>query len=141
MPDVFTLTISTERAFTAEEIGYLLVGEFEGNPMASWINKATPVTPEGVGRTPGHDGPWYDDEGFLTFTGFAFTINYDDPDEDSEGDFTGMRTINMNQIKDGLRIMAEDYPDHFADLVGDNADAITYDVAMQCIVLGSVIYG
>lgn len=45
------------------------------------------------------------------------------------------------QIKQGLRIMATEYPNHFGDLLSDNADQNTGDVMLQCIVLGEVLYG
>lgn len=136
------LSVETTHPITAQDIGYILVGEFEGNPMASWVSKARPVAPEGKGLTPGQ--PWYDDQAFIASPDFAFTINYDDPDGDEEGDATGMKTIRHADIQLGLQTMAKDYPDHWADLInedGNRADAITYDVAVQCIVLGSVIYG
>lgn len=134
--------VSAKVGIKPSEIGNLLCGEFECNPMAGWISAATPVAPEGRGLTLGIN--WYVDENFIGSKSFAFTIQYDDPDTDDEGDATGMKTIRREDITKGLQIMAENYPDHWADFThedGAHADAITYDVAMQCIVLGSVVYG
>lgn len=125
---------------SAELIGYILVGEFEGNPMASWVGRAKPVLPEGVDAYK-PVGIWYDDEDYIVHPTFAFTVEYDDPLGD-EGEMSGAKTIRLSDIQAGLKIMAEKYPEHFANLTFlDNADAITYDVAFQCIVLGEVVYG
>jgi hypothetical protein len=37
--------------------------------------------------------------------------------------------------------MRDQYPRHFADLVGEDDDAITGDVWLQLAVFGEVIYG
>jgi hypothetical protein len=131
-------SIPCTRMITAEEIGFLLCGEFEGNDMASWIGSAFQTT---WTRPDGFDMPWYADEAFIASPGFQFTIQYDS-DDDEEGDCTGEKIITRNDIVVGLTLMAEKYPDHWADLISEsNADAVTYDVAMQCIVLGEVVYG
>ena len=128
--------IPCTRLVTAEEIGWLLCGEFEGNHMASWINKAGALT---WTRPEGFDLPWYADEAFIAADDFSFTINYDNPDE---GDEHVMKTIHRADIIKGLTLMAEKSPDHWADLISESsADAITYDVAMQYIVLGEIVYG
>ncbi len=135
------LSVQTMRPFTAKEIGYILCGAFESD-MTPWINRVQPVVPEGVvARTT--DVIWYVDEPYIADPQFAFTINYDSEDDD-EGDFTGMKTIRLADITTGLAVMAAKYPNHWSDLINDEcslADAVTYDVAMQCIVLGDVIYG
>lgn len=131
--------IPCTRLLTAQEIGWLLCGEFEGNHMASWIGSAFQTT---WTRPEGFDMPWYADEAFIASPGFQFTIQYDDPENDDEGDCTGEKIITRNDIIVGLTAMAEKSPDHWADLISESsADAITYDVAMQYIVLGEVIYG
>jgi hypothetical protein len=44
-------------------------------------------------------------------------------------------------ILEGLRIMAEKEPRHFADFMTENDDADTGDVFLQCCLYGEVIYG
>lgn len=131
--------IPCTRLITPEEIGWLLCGEFEFNHMASWIGSAfqtTWIRPEGF------DLPWYADEEFIAEPGFKFTIQYDDPENDEEGDCTGEKVITRADIVKGLTLMAEKSPDHWADLISESsADAVTYDVAMQYIVLGEIVYG
>lgn len=50
-------------------------------------------------------------------------------------------TLDLRTVASGLNIMCRDYPRHFADLVGENDDATTADVFVQCCVLGGVVYG
>lgn len=135
------ISVETSYPVSAEQIANILCGEFEGNDMASWINRAYSVEPEGVVLPRTMGVIWYMDEPWIASDQFAFTVNYDDPENDQEGGYTGMKTIRREDIQKGLQIMASEYPDHWADIVNDNADAITYDVAVQCIVLGSVVYG
>lgn len=53
--------------------------------------------------------------------------------------------FDVQNIKAGLKIMAEKYPKHFGDALGVgsdyNSDADTGDVFLQCALLGEVIYG
>lgn len=49
--------------------------------------------------------------------------------------------VTHEALQRGLKIMAEKYPKHFADLVGENDDAMTHDVMVQCCLLGDIVYG
>lgn len=60
---------------------------------------------------------------------------------DMEGDETKRYTLDYPAIVRGLEIMAEKYPRHWADFVGENDDATTGDVFLQCALFGDVIYG
>lgn len=129
-------SVTSKHLFTPQDIGYLLCGEFEGNFMADWINKVGALT---WTRPEGFDLPWYADEAFIAAEDFSFTVNYDNP---GEGDERLMKTIHRSDIIKGLELMAEKSPDHFGDLISESgADAITYDVAFQYIVLGEIVYG
>jgi hypothetical protein len=50
-------------------------------------------------------------------------------------------SLDQGTIQKGLQIMAEKYPEHFADFVAENADADTGDVFLQCCLFGEVVYG
>lgn len=127
------------RLFTVEEIGWLLCGEFEGNHMASWVGKATP---NAWTRPEGFDSVWYADESFIASPEFRFTVEHDDPNSGDDGDYSMTTVVDRASIVKGLSKMAVESPDHFADLISESsADAITYDVAFQYIVLGEVVYG
>lgn len=136
--DPTRFAVSAKAYLTPKEIGYLLCGCFEGNFMTmNWLHTADH---EGWVRPEGFDLPWYADEDWIGSPGFSFTVQYDNPDSDDQGS----KTISRTDVTGGLSTMAADYPIHWADLIhpdGNRADAITYDVAMQCIVLGSVVYG
>lgn len=50
---------------------------------------------------------------------------------------------NLDQaaLQRGLQVMAEKYPEHYADFLAENDDAATGDVFLQCCLFGEVIYG
>jgi len=49
--------------------------------------------------------------------------------------------VELSKVEKAFALMQEKYPDHFADVINDNADAITADVFFQLCVMGEVIYG
>ncbi len=49
--------------------------------------------------------------------------------------------LTLDTIKTGLEIMGEKYPHQMANFLGDNEDAETGDVFIQCCILGEAIYG
>lgn len=48
---------------------------------------------------------------------------------------------NSLSLENGLKVMAEKYPRHFANVISDDADAETADVFLQCCLFGEVRYG
>jgi hypothetical protein len=67
-------------------------------------------------------------------------VTIEDIEDDEDGKKPRYR-LDRESIAVGLRIMAADYPRHFADLVNENDDADTGDAFVQCCVFGEVIYG
>jgi hypothetical protein len=51
------------------------------------------------------------------------------------------RRLDLKSIGDGLNVMATRYPRHFADFLGEAADALTADVFLQCCLFGELISG
>jgi hypothetical protein len=49
--------------------------------------------------------------------------------------------LSLKTILKGSRIMLEDFPSHYNDVLEDNMDANTADVWLQCCVLGEVMFG
>lgn len=49
--------------------------------------------------------------------------------------------LDREMIESGLTTMAEKFPKHFNDFVGETDDATTGDVFLQCCIFGDVIYG
>ena len=53
----------------------------------------------------------------------------------------GRHRFGKAQVAKGLRIMAEKYPQQFGYLIGEEGDADTADIFLQCVVFGEVVYG
>lgn len=49
--------------------------------------------------------------------------------------------LNDTQLEQGIKLMQEKYPEHFADFIEEREDAETGDVFLQCIMFEEVIYG
>lgn len=49
--------------------------------------------------------------------------------------------LDLNTIKEGLKIMERDFPSHYMDWVLENDDANTGDVFLQCCLFGTLIFG
>jgi hypothetical protein len=49
--------------------------------------------------------------------------------------------LDLESITKGIQVMAEKEPRHFADFLGEDDDATTGDVFLQCCLFGEVIYG
>lgn len=117
----------------AERIANCFVGAFESG-VCSWIHSVRLEEGSPV------DEIAYACETMLDQSGWSFLIQYDAPSE-REGTFTGKAYVGWSQVQAGLEVMAKDYPQHFADLIKENDDAVTHDVFMQCVILGEVVYG
>ena len=67
----------------------------------------------------------------------------DAEDFDGEGEFpdTAKHHLTIDNVERGLELMRDQYPRHFADLVGEDDDLVTGDVWLQLAVFGEVIYG
>lgn len=90
----------------------------------AWLFETTPKAEEG--KHYGHD--------YALNPGGAVVVS-DMEDDDKR------HTLDHQTVARGLAIMAEKYPSHWSDFVGDNADMSTGDVFLQCALLGEVLYG
>jgi len=132
------------RDFSSQEISDIFVGAIEGNDMTrAWCN--------GIYRRdlperelPDNGLVWYGQKEFFENPEWLVKVVYDDPNGE-EGNASAAKLIGEEEFQKGLQLMADTYPtSHFNDLVSDdggNADAITYDIVLQLVVLGEVIYG
>ena len=53
----------------------------------------------------------------------------------------GRHPITLADVEKGLKLMQEQYPHDYADLMEEEDDAITGDVWLQLAVFGELIYG
>lgn len=57
-----------------------------------------------------------------------------------DGDDGKTYKLDRAAIDGGVRIMAEKYPHQYGNMVGENDDADTGDVLLQCCLFGELIY-
>ena len=70
----------------------------------------------------------------LPMKGGSLTIS------DSEDGGGNTFTLDKEACIRGLKVMAEKYPEHFADWRNEDDDATTADVYLQCCLFGEIVY-
>ena len=63
-----------------------------------------------------------------------------DLEEGEEGDAGGFNTFGPDDIAKGLGIMAQESPRQFGQFLAGDADDLTFDTALQCVVFGKIVY-
>lgn len=137
MPEYKFKNITIPLPLSIQHIYYAVVGAFEGGSNY-WLQQADYVGP----KTPDAKRKlvWWGHEELYDST-FKMLVTFDDPKKE-EGNGKGKKTITWSCMVAALQVMAEKDPRHFGDLISDSgADATTYDVFMQYVVLGEVVYG
>ena len=61
--------------------------------------------------------------------------------EDMEGGEGKKYTLNLKAIREGIEVMRDKFPHHYANAISENDDAETGDVFLQCCLFKDVIYG
>lgn len=69
------------------------------------------------------------------------TLMVHDAYEEEDTDAPVRHPLDLKAVRKGLRLMKEQYPCHWADLVEENDDLDTGDVWLQLAVFGELIYG
>lgn len=121
---------------SARRIADMFVGAIEHNTMThSWCDgvfwKSEKVAPpDGNGGT-----PWYDNPEVYEDPRLSLQVLEKDDDKIVK------HRVDQKTLAAGLILMAEKYPQHFADIMRENDDNITHDVFLQCVALGEVKYG
>jgi len=69
----------------------------------------------------------------LPFLGGAVTIH--------PGEGEDPVVLDGAALQRGLQVMADKYPQHWGNFVGDCADAETGDVFIQCCCFGEIVFG
>lgn len=59
--------------------------------------------------------------------------------DDATGDFLGV--LNAKTLVSGWKLMKENYPDHYKDVINENDDAYTADTYLQLCVMGDIVFG
>lgn len=137
------MIVTTTHAFTSQDIADMFVGMIEGNDMTrAWCNGIYPCNP--IDNLPEKNHVWYDQKQYFENPLWVVKVHYDDPNGE-EGNGEAAQLIDETAFRAGLQKMADTYStSHFHDLIEDDgcgADAITYDVLLQLIIFGDVIYG
>jgi len=62
---------------------------------------------------------------------------------DVEGEYPDdkFKPVNRETLVEGVKVMAEKYPERFAEMVEERDDADTGDCLLQCTVFGEQIFG
>ncbi len=64
-----------------------------------------------------------------------------DGGEAERGAFHTLRMPGSSDLENGLKVMADKHPRHFANMMIEDGDAETADVFLQCCLFGEVRYG
>ncbi len=70
----------------------------------------------------------------LPMKGGSLTITVEEEDDGK------IYTLDKEACIRGLKVMAEKYPEHFADWRNEDDDATTADVYLQCCLFGEIVY-
>lgn len=112
-----TVTVKVTHTFDRERIECLLISALEGGSNY-WIKWAQPV----------QGGDIYDGA-------FDYGVRIRADGEPHS------RLLNMTAMQKGLQDLADQHPDHMADLISGNDDATTADVWLQLCLFGEVVFG
>lgn len=127
------VTFDTTISLSAEKISDQVVTAVEGG-IAYWSTGFYLVQPSRADLT---EKPWYADP--KLYEG-DFKIRVVQEEEHKAGAGRDV-FLTPDSVRTGLKVMAEKYGSHFADMVQENGDATTADVFLQCCVFGDLIYG
>lgn len=121
---------------TWDQIRNLLCSALEGGSNY-WYTIDKFVPPEGGARPwPGEDHIFRHLD-YPCMPGGSLVIEARDNDHPKEA----FKPVNRETLVEGMKLMARNYTQHFADFVGESDDACTGDVFLQCACLGELVYG
>lgn len=115
---------------TPKLLSDLMTTLVEYNGISEWLKQLNPLTP-----VP-EDTPWYAEEAFYQ-DGFKMRVNFDNP---NPGPDQISKEIGLAELEQGLQVLHDKYPHHYADIIKDNYDTITCDLFMQCTLFGEEVY-
>lgn len=123
-----------ELTVTRERVSDLLTSAFEGGSDYWYCvaKKIAPTTWEFTSEptpTRGH----YRQDYPLNPGGSLLICDIDDEEKTQI-------TLDWAALQRGLTVMQKKYPEHFADFLSENDDAITGDVFLQCCLYNEIIF-
>ncbi len=135
-----TAAITMTSQISDETIRGLLCDAFEGG-SDSWIKSARYELTDGLtyedfcknGSQQLSDDYWHPLQLVPLTEGCAVIV------KDNEDGLE--HRVDRASIHRGLQLMAEKYPDHFADVLSENDDANTGDIFLQLVCFGEVVFG
>ncbi|WP_037500610.1 hypothetical protein [Sphingomonas jaspsi] len=127
------MTYQTTISVDPQRVQDMIVGAFEGGSNY-WLGRGrVELLRPAYAELPDDGVVWYGNSKRNVFAeDFKVTIAV--PDD-------ALYTLEPASVTNGLRVMAEKYARHFADMTSENDDADTHDVFLQCCLFGDVIYG
>jgi hypothetical protein len=131
--DGFVVTV--EQEITKKQIAYLLESGMEGGMTAQWARIDEYITPKNPVSYCNIDNQ--------IFPHIDYPLNEDGAvilKDLEDGDKKKYR-LDLKSIQNGLQVMADKYPKHFADFASENYDAVTGDVFIQCCIFNKIVYG
>jgi hypothetical protein len=125
----------------AERIAYMMLGAIETSRMTrAWCKGVAPTERSTFAKRveAGDFGRhWYADPKAYEAGLLIDVIEFDETAREKDK----VHRVNSGGLRAGLRLMAEKYPWHFANMLAENDDEITHDVFLQCIALKDLVYG
>jgi len=125
------ITVEVELSFEIEAIDQLLTTAFEGGSNYWYHTKATNIPkPPGFTRN---------EEIYYTFLDKIYQGSSMEIYDIETEDFLG--TLSMDNIRRGVKLLAEEHPLHFSAWTSGDWDAETADVFFQLVVMGELVFG
>lgn len=135
------MPVRTSTFISCQRLRELLVGAFEGGSNY-WYMIHSAELPPGLEKRDFHEGGKMQGEEYFhwsqlipTTKGCALLI------VDLFEDHTMPVVLNLLALRYGAQVMADKYPQHWANVISENDDAETSDVLLQCAVYGELVYG
>lgn len=136
----FVIPVTVEYEIPHKRVSYLLISAFEGGSNY-WYQiegyeepHATPIWVQKDDLTQ-FKHAWY-----ALAPGGGIKVS-DLRGQDGDRSRTTVKTLRIADLLRGLQLMAQQYPQQFADFREENDDAETADVFLQLCVLGKLVYG
>jgi hypothetical protein len=131
------MKIQTTVDIEADDIIGLICTAAEGGMSNQWARYMEGKLPKNADLSEVPEGwhpyPRY----FAPFAGGVIVLEV----EDAKGGEDYEVEVDMAALEKAMKLMASEYPSHFADFMDENMDAVTGDVFLQLAVYEEVIFG